>query len=502
MIHLPILSLLIWLPIFAAILIMLVGQNKHYTQMLSIAVSLISLGLCWPLIQHFNFDSAAFQWQEKLAWIPSWHANYALGIDGITLPLVVLTILIHSIIILTAPKLVDKQFRLYQAAFLMLQGVTIGVFSALDTLLFYFFWEGMLIPMYLCIGIWGGEARQYASVKFFLYTFFGSALLLIAIIYLGIDAGSFAWQDQVQTVLSLPVQKMLFLGFFFAFAIKVPMWPVHTWLPDAHTEAPAAGSVILAALMLKVGAYGFFRFSLPILPDASRFFATPMVILSLIAIVYIGLVALVQKDMKRLIAYSSVAHMGFVTLGCFAIYRIVVASDVSFGQLAMEGALMQMIAHGFGSGAMFLAFGLLYERYHTRAIDQFGGIAKMMPFFAVCFMIFALTNVGLPGTAGFVGEFTVILSLFQASGGLACLAGLTLVIGGAYTLWMFKRVFYGAVANDQVAALSDIQGVERFALVILVLFIFLLGLFPELVLKPAHPAVAKLVQQALTSKVI
>lgn len=502
MTEIPMLSLLIWLPLLTALAVVACGERVQIAQRLALGCAVISLLLCWPLVQQFDMSSAVFQWTELLSWLPSWGAQYALGVDGITLPLVVLTVVVHGIIVLTTPHLVKKQVAQYLAAFLALQGLTIGVFCALDTLLFYFFWEGMLIPMYLCIGIWGGEGRNYASVKFFLYTFFGSALLLIAIVYLGMQANSFAWQAQVVQALPLSVQKWLFVGFFLAFAIKVPMWPVHTWLPDAHTEAPAAGSVVLAALMLKVGAYGFFRFCLPILPDASRFFATPMIILSLIAVVYIGLVALAQKDMKRLIAYSSVAHMGFVTLGCFGIYLISAQANVMYSQLAMEGALMQMVAHAFGSGAMFLAFGLLYERYHTRQIDQFGGIAKVMPIFTACFMVFALTNVGLPGTAGFVGEFSVILSVFQANGHLAALAGLTLVLGASYTLWMFKRVFYGPVDNKQVATLVDVSGLEQAALFILVALIFMLGLYPEVVLKPAHPAVAHLVQQALASKVI
>ena len=353
----------------------------------------------------------------------------------------------------------------------------------------------------MCIGIWGGDARNYASMKFFLYTFFGSALLLIAIVYLGIDAKSFSILELIKLPLSLNVQKILFIGFFMAFAVKVPMWPLHTWLPDAHTEAPAAGSVVLAALMLKVGAYGFFRFCLPVLPDASRFFAPCMIAISLIAIVYIGLVALVQKDMKRLIAYSSVAHMGFVTLGCFAVYTIVDNSSMQYAQLALEGSLMQMVAHGFGSGAMFLAFGLLYKRYHTRLIAEFGGVAKVMPVFAACFMIFALTNVGLPGTAGFVGEFTVILSVFQANTTIAFFAGTTLIIGAAYTLSMFRKVFYGN-PSPGVASLTDINTQEKVGLLFLVLCIFLIGLIPELVLQPTHLSIAKLVKQSMVSKLV
>ncbi|MBM93752.1 MAG: NADH-quinone oxidoreductase subunit M [Legionellales bacterium] len=498
----PYLSLLTGLPILGAVLALGCQDREAWALRIAAGVTLISLVLCIPMVQGFDFSSSAFQFKELHEWIPAWNAKYAMGVDGITLPLIVLTVVTHAVIILTARTLVKAQFSKYLAVFLALQGVTIGVFSALDTLLFYCFWEGMLIPMYLCIGIWGGESRTQASIKFFLYTFIGSAFLLLSLVYIGLQAGGFSWAAAVKQPLSLMAQKWLFLGCLFAFAVKVPMWPVHTWLPDAHTEAPAAGSVILAALMLKVGAYGFFRFCLPILPDASRFFATPMLVLSLIAIVYIGLVALSQKDMKRLIAYSSVAHMGFVTLGCFGVYLITFNSGEMFAQMAMEGALMQMVAHAFGSGAMFLAFGLLYMQYHTRLIERFGGLAKVMPVFSACFMVFALTNVGLPGTAGFVGEFMVILGLFQGHAGVAALAALTLIISAAYTLWMFRRVFYGPIQHTAVTALQDVNGLSLGVLIFLVLMIFALGLFPEMVLGPAHASSAQLVQMALKSKLI
>ena len=498
----PYLSLLIWIPLFGAMAVAACQDNDRWALRLAGGVTVLSLALCGPLIHGFQSDLSGFQFQELAGWIPAWGAHYALGIDGLTLPLVVLTVVTHALIVLTAQRFVKARISQYLAVFLVLQGVTIGVFTALDTLLFYCFWEGMLIPMYLCIGIWGGESRSYASMKFFLYTFLGSALLLISLIYIAFQANGFDWSAAVAQPLSLVAQKWLFCGFLFAFAVKVPMWPLHTWLPDAHTEAPAAGSVVLAALMLKVGAYGFFRFCLPILPDGSRFFASPMLALSLIAIVYIGLVALTQKDMKRLIAYSSVAHMGFVTLGCFSVYLIAYQGGEVFAQMAMEGALIQMVAHAFGSGAMFLAFGLLYTQYHTRLIERFGGLAKVMPVFSACFMIFALTNVGLPGTAGFVGEFMVIVSLFQGHAGLALCAGLTLVIGAAYTLWMFRRVFYGPVQHEAVMALQDVRGLECLALLILVAMIFMLGLFPEIVLGPAHATSAHLVQMALKSKLV
>ena len=501
MTDMPILSLLIWVPILTATSLLLLQKNQKICFNIANLSSLVSLFFGYLLISNFNTASANFQLIEKLAWIKSFNASYYLGVDGITMPLILLTIIIHALLVFMTKQMESKNCVQYIAIFLLLQGITIGVFSSLDSLLFYFFWEAMLIPMYLCIGIWGGDARNYASMKFFLYTFFGSALLLIAIIYLGINAGDFSILALINLPLSLSVQKLLFIGFFMAFAVKVPMWPLHTWLPDAHTEAPAAGSVVLAALMLKVGAYGFFRFCLPVLPDASKFFAPLIIAISLIAIVYIGLVALVQKDMKRLIAYSSVAHMGFVTLGCFAVYSIVEKSSIQYAQLALEGSLMQMVAHGFGSGAMFLAFGLLYKRYHTRLIAEFGGVAKAMPVFAACFMIFALTNVGLPGTAGFVGEFTVILSVFQANTLVAFFAGMTLIIGAAYTLSMFRKVFYGAPSAG-VASLTDINVQEKVGLLFLVLCIFLTGLIPEIVLQPTHASVAKLAKQAMVSKLV
>jgi NADH-quinone oxidoreductase subunit M len=370
-------------------------------------------------------------------------------------------------------------------------------------MLFYVFWEAMLIPMYLCIGIWGSEQRSYAAIKFFLYTFLGSTLLLIAILFLAFKANSFYILDFYPLQLTLSQQLLIFAAFFLAFAVKVPMWPLHTWLPDAHTQAPAGGSVILAALMLKVGAYGFFRFCLPIVPDACAYVAVPMIVLSLWAIGYIGFIALAQSDMKRLIAYSSVAHMGFVTLGLFVIYKVFsITGDLYDSQLALEGAMVQMISHAFGSGAMFLAFGIVYDKLHTRVINNFGGLAKKMPYFAAFFLLFCLTNVGVPGTAGFVGEFMVILGVFKASFWLSFFAALTLIVAATYTLSMYKRVFYGEYNESLPANLTDISALEQMTLWLLAIAIFVIGLFPEVILAPMHASIANLLGLALQSKII
>lgn len=497
------LSAMIWTPVVGAALVLLRGQNVQQARLLACLVAGVTALLSAMMAWQFDPNSAALQFAEHVPWLPLLNMHYDLGVDGITMPLICLTTFTNLLIVGSSWYLVKDKVAQYLAAFLILEAMTIGIFSALDGILFYLFWEGTLIPMYLCIGIWGGENRNFAAMKFFVYTFFGSALMLVALVYLGIHANSFYMMHWNTLALSLPVQKILFVAFLLGFSIKVPMWPVHTWLPDAHTEAPAAGSVILAALMLKVGAYGFFRFCLPMLPDASMAFAWPMVILSLIAVVYIGAVALAQTDMKRLIAYSSVAHMGFVTLGCFVIFLLKAQGmTVTEAQLAFEGAYIQMISHGFGSGAMFLAFGLLYERYHSRQIDSFGGLAAVMPTFSAFFVVFCLCNVGLPGTSGFVGEFMVILGAFKASGWVAGLAAMTLMISAAYTLTMVRRVFYGPVGHTSLQELQDVDWGEFVLLGVLVVCIFALGLYPEGLLHAVHASSAHIIAQAWHSKLM
>ncbi len=501
--NLPLLSILIWFPVFSAIPILMFRgeQYANITRYIALTVSLICFALCLPLYFQFDPNTTAYQFREHLTWIPSLKINYDLGVDGISMPMIILTTFTTLLIILASWTMVHKKVTQYLAAFLVMQGMVVGVFASVDSMLFYFFWEGMLIPMYLSIGIWGAENRSYAAIKFFLYTFFGSALMLIALLYLGLKANSFLIPSFYTLQLSLPVQIFIFIGFFLAFAIKVPMWPVHTWLPDAHTEAPVGGSVVLAALMLKLGAYGFLRFSLPIVPDACRSLEWVMIGLSLVAIVYIGFIAIAQRDMKKLIAYSSIAHMGFVTLGCFMSFVIVQkTANIQDAYMSLEGAMVQMIAHAFGSGAMFLAFGVLYEQLHTRLIKDFGGIAQKMPIFAAFFMIFAMSNVGLPGTSGFVGEFMVILSTFKASFWVTFLAATTLIIGAAYTLWMYKRVFYGEITNPRVVELHDVAGFNKLIFVLLAAAVFWIGLYPKPLLTVFHASIGNLLQLSMTSR--
>lgn len=501
--HIPLLSLMIWTPLLGAIITLFIGKNGHddRARWAALITALIGLAYCVPAYIGFNNADYHMQFQEHLPWITDYGIYYSLGVDGISLPLIFLTSITTLIVVLAGWQTITFRVGQYMASFLVMSSMVIGVFASLDSVLFYIFWEGMLIPMYLNIGIWGSENRSYASMKFFLYTFFGSALLLVVILYLRIQAHSFAIADFYPLKLGIHAQIIVFLGFLLAFAVKVPMWPVHTWLPDAHTEAPAGGSVVLAALMLKLGGYGFLRFSLPIVPDACRMLDTFMIVLSLIAIVYIGLVAIAQVDMKKLIAYSSVAHMGFVTLGSFMIFKIVQATgDVSEAYMGLEGAMVQMIAHAFGSGAMFLGVGVLYHRLHSRLIKDFGGVASSMPVFATLFMIFAMSNVGLPGTAGFVGEFMVILSSFQASFWVAFFAAMTLVLGASYTLWMYKRVFFGAPANTKIENLTDINGMEKLYLMILAAGVLLIGVYPLPLLNMLHATVGHLLQVSLVSK--
>jgi NADH-quinone oxidoreductase subunit M len=501
----PLLSLLIWLPILGAILVASLRkpEQEHLARWVAVGFSALSVALSLVLYYGFDPNTAEMQYRELVSWVPALKLNYSLGVDGIAVPLIMLTTFTTLIVVLASWTMVKHKVPQYLAAFMITQGAIVGVFSSLDGMLFYFFWEAMLIPMYLSIGIWGMERRSYAAIKFFIYTFFGSALLLIALLYLRMISGSFEILDYYHLTLPMPVQVSIFLAFLVAFAIKIPMWPVHTWLPDAHTEAPVGGSVVLAALMLKLGGYGFLRFSLPIVPDACRHFDMLMIVLSLVAIVYIGLVAIAQTDMKKLIAYSSVAHMGFVTLGCFLMYKIMdQVHDPKLALMGLEGAMVQMISHAFGAGAMFLAFGILYQQMHTRYIRHFGGIAKTMPIFSAFFMVFAMSNVGLPGTSGFVGEFLVILSGFQTSFWITFLAATTLVIGAAYTLWMYKRVFFGPVESEAVANLQDVRGVDTFLFVLLTAAVLWIGLYPEALIHVFHTTLENLLEISTGSRLM
>ncbi|MCG6975220.1 MAG: NADH-quinone oxidoreductase subunit M [Acidiferrobacterales bacterium] len=488
------LSLVIWLPIAGGVLVLLTGDDKNapLARWISLGVSVAAFVLSIPLYTHFDPATASMQFVEKGAtpWIAAFNVYYYLGIDGISLLLIILTTFITPLVVIAGWKVIKEKVALYMASFLIMEGLIVGVFSALDGILFYVFWEAMLVPMYLIIGIWGGPNRVYAAIKFFLYTFLGSVLMLVTLIYLYYQAGnSFSILDFHAVKLGLTEQILIFLAFFAAFAVKVPMFPVHTWLPDAHVEAPTGGSVVLAAIMLKVGAYGFLRFNLPITPDASHELAWFMITLSLIAVVYIGLVALVQEDMKKLIAYSSIAHMGFVTLGFFI-----------FNPQGMEGGIVQMVSHGFISGALFLCVGVMYDRLHSRQIGDYGGVANKMPVFAAFFMLFAMANSGLPGTSGFVGEFLVILGSFQANFWYAFLAATTLIFGAAYSLWMYKRVIFGKVANDKVEALEDATPREILFLAILAVTVLVMGLWPYPFVEVMHTSVDHLLQQASVSK--
>jgi len=485
------LSAAIWLPIAFGALLLALGRDQHagVVRALALVGSLLSLLVTLPLIMRFDTSTAAMQFVEKMSWIERFNVNYHLGVDGLSMWFVPLTAFITVIVVIAAWQVIEERVGQYMGAFLILSGLMIGVFCALDGLLFYVFFEATLIPMYLIIGIWGGPQRVYAAFKFFLYTLLGSLLMLVALVYLYLQSGSFdilAWH---QLQLGMPAQTLLFFAFFAAFSVKVPMWPVHTWLPDAHVEAPTGGSVVLAAIMLKLGAYGFLRFSMPIAPDAAREFDWVIIALSLIAVLYIGLVALVQQDMKKLVAYSSIAHMGFVTLGFFL-----------FNELGVAGGIVQMIAHGFVSGAMFLCIGVLYDRVHSREIASYGGVANTMPKFAAFAVLFAMANAGLPGTAGFVGEWMVILGAVQANFWIGLLAATTLVFGAAYTLWMVKRVYFGDVANDKVKALQDINGREFLMLGILAVAVLWMGLYPKPFTDVMHVSVVELLKHVALSK--
>ena len=463
--------------------------------------SLATLALVVPLWSSFDPSTAALQFPENLPWIARFNAAYALGVDGISLPLIVLTAFMTVPVVIAGWSVIHARVAQYFAAFLIMEGLMIGVFCATDALLFYFFWEAMLIPMFLIIGIWGGPRRVYATIKFFLYTFLGSVFMLAALIYMYVKGGSYSIAGLQALPLTLIEQRWIFVAFFLAFAVKVPMWPVHTWLPDAHVEAPTGGSVILAAIMLKMGGYGFLRFSLPIAPDASRELDVLVIALSLIAVVYIGFVALVQQDMKKLIAYSSIAHMGFVTLGAFVIYEIVRHTGSTQGAgMGLDGAMVQMVSHGLISGALFLCVGVLYDRVHSRQIADYGGVINTMPVFAAFMVLFALANTGLPGTSGFVGEFLVIIASFRASFWYSFLAATALVLGAAYTLWLVKRVVFGPVTSPRVAALKDLNGREFLVLGAIALAVLLVGVWPQPLLKVMQPTIHHLVSQAIASK--
>ncbi|UYB50897.1 NADH-quinone oxidoreductase subunit M [Xanthomonas sp. AM6] len=495
----PLLTLLIWLPILGGALILALRDAKA-ARWASLLVALLTFALSIPLLTGFDYASDALQFVETHAWIPAYDIGYNLGADGIAVALIVLTTLVTVLALIGAWTSIEKRVNQYVAAFLILEGVTVGIFAATDAMLFYVFFEAMLIPMFLIIGIWGGPRRIYAAVKFFLYTFLGSVLMLVGLIYLYLKGGSFQLADLYQLSLSSKEQTWLFFAFLIAFAVKVPMFPVHTWLPDAHVEAPTAGSVILAAIALKIGGYGFLRFNLPILPDASNEWAWLVIALSLIAVIYVGLVALVQDDMKKLIAYSSIAHMGFVTLGTFVAFALVGFGSTDAARLGLQGAMVQMISHGFVSGAMFSCVGVLYDRMHTRRIADYGGVANVMPWFAAFAMLFFMANAGLPGTSGFVGEFMVIMASFQAHPLLAFAAATTLVITAAYTLWLYRRVFFGEVANAHVAELKDINGREALVLGVFALGVLALGLYPKPLTDLMEPSIAKLAAQIATSK--
>jgi NADH-quinone oxidoreductase subunit M len=490
------LSLAIWVPIFAGLLVLAVGTNAGddrkaaLQRTIAFAGALAGFLVTLPLYTGFHLQGAGMQFVEKLAWIPRFNIHYHLGVDGISMLFILLNSFITPLVVIAGWTVIQQRVGQYMAAFLIMSGLLNGVFAALDGMLFYVFFEATLIPMFIIIGVWGGSNRVYAALKFFLYTFLGSVLLLVSLLYLyNKSGGSFAIQDWWTLPLSLDAQMWLFFGMLFAFAVKVPMWPVHTWLPDAHVEAPTGGSVVLAAIMLKLGAYGLVRFSLPILPDASRELAWLMIALSLIAVVYIGLVALVQTDMKKLIAYSSISHMGFVTLGFFI-----------FNSYGIEGALVQMISHGFVSAAMFLCVGVMYDRMHTRNIADYGGVVNTMPKFASLMMLFAMANCGLPATSGFVGEFMVIVGAMKANFWLAFAAATTLVFGAAYTLWMYKRVIFGAIGNEEVSKLKDLNSREFLVLGLLALAVLFMGIWPLPFTEVMHASVNDLLRHMALPK--
>jgi len=499
------LSTLIWLPILGGVVILAVGdRGARPDRWLALFFSIATFVLSISLYSGFDLSTPGMQFVERAPWIQQFNIQYFLGVDGISTPLILLSTFLTPMIIVAGWEVIKTRPAQYMAAFLILEGLMIGVFAALDAMLFYVFWEAMLLPMFIIIGVWGGERRVYASLKFFLYTFLGSVLMLVALIYLYLESGSFSILDMHRLPLGLSQQIWIFLAFLVAFAVKVPMWPVHTWLPDAHVEAPTGGSVILAAVLLKMGGYGFIRFSLPITPDASASLDGLMIALSLIAVVYIGFVALVQQDMKKLIAYSSIAHMGFVTLGFFIVWAILRngdSSDTAAGiALGITGGMVQMISHGLISAALFLCVGVMYDRMHSRQISDYGGVINVMPKFGALMAFFALANAGLPGTSGFVGEFFVIVASYQASFWYAFLAATTLILGAAYTLWMVKRVIFGDIVNDNVKSLTDMNAREGVILIILALSVLALGLYPGPLVEMMTPTIENLISHITQSK--
>ena len=492
--EMPLLSLAIWVPVLSGLVVLATGpdRNAPLARMLALFGAIIGFLITIPLYTGFDLTTPAMQFVELAPWVERFHINYNLGVDGISMLFVILNSFITVIVVLAGWKVINNKVAQYNAAFLIMSGLLNGIFAALDGVLFYVFFEASLIPLYLIIGIWGGPNRVYAAFKFFLFTLMGSLLFLISLIYLYFySGGSFSILEWQQMPIARTPQIWIFLAFLVAFAVKVPMWPVHTWLPDAHVEAPTGGSIVLAAIALKLGAYGFLRFSLPIAPDASHEFSGLLIGLSLIAVIYIGFVALVQVDMKKLVAYSSIAHMGFVTLGFFM-----------FGALGVEGALVQMVSHGFIAGAMFYCIGVMYAREHSRQIADYGGVVNTMPKFAAFFMLFAMANAGLPGTSGFVGEFMVILAAVKFNFWVAFAAATTMIVGAAYTLWMYKRVVFGAVSNHHVATLEDISAREFLVLLLLAVGALGMGLYPKPFTEVMHSSVDELLRHIAVSKIL